>query len=89
MENLRGNVNTRLRKIGENNWNGAIFAAAGLERIHLRPENSIDLDWMLPAPARTARRSSCTSACNKIRRACQGSRAQNVTVCRYRDLAPT
>lgn len=59
IENLRGNVNTRLRKIDENNWNGAIFAAAGLERIHLRPENSIDLDWMLPAPAQGAITISC------------------------------
>src|SRR6185312_6796386 len=59
IENLRGNVNTRLRKIGENDWNGAIFAAAGLERIHLRPENSIDLDWMLPAPAQGAITISC------------------------------
>ena len=54
IENLRGNVNTRLRKVEENNWNGAVFAAAGLERIHLRPEKSIDLDWMLPAPAQGA-----------------------------------
>ena len=30
IENLRGNVNTRLRKVSEHNWNGAIFAAAGL-----------------------------------------------------------
>jgi hydroxymethylbilane synthase len=54
IENLRGNVNTRLRKVGEHSWNGAIFAAAGLERIDLRPENSVDLDWMLPAPAQGA-----------------------------------
>ncbi len=54
IENLRGNVNTRLRKVAESNWHGAIFAAAGLERIYLRPENSIDLDWMLPAPAQGA-----------------------------------
>jgi hydroxymethylbilane synthase len=54
IENLRGNVNTRLRKVEENDWNGAVFAAAGLERIHLRPEKSIDLDWMLPAPAQGA-----------------------------------
>jgi hydroxymethylbilane synthase len=54
LENLRGNVNTRLRKVEESNWNGAIFAAAGLERIELRPENSIELDWMLPAPAQGA-----------------------------------
>jgi hydroxymethylbilane synthase len=54
MVNLRGNVNTRLRKLAESNWNGAVFAAAGLERIGLRPRNSIDLDWMLPAPAQGA-----------------------------------
>lgn len=54
IENLRGNVNTRLRKVYESNWHGAIFAAAGLERINLRPENSIELDWMLPAPAQGA-----------------------------------
>lgn len=54
IENLRGNVNTRLRKMQEHDWHAAIFAAAGLERIHLRPEKSIDLDWMLPAPAQGA-----------------------------------
>ena len=59
IENLRGNVNTRLRKLKESEWNGAIFAAAGLERIHLRPENSVDLDWMLPAPAQGAIMIAC------------------------------
>lgn len=54
IENLRGNVNTRLKKLADSNWNGAIFAAAGLERINLRPEHSIELDWMLPAPAQGA-----------------------------------
>jgi len=51
---LRGNVNTRLQKLQDNNWNGAIFAAAGLERINLKSENYIDLDWMVPAPAQGA-----------------------------------
>lgn len=54
LENLRGNVNTRLRKVAESDWHGAIFAAAGLERIDLRPANAVDLDWMLPAPAQGA-----------------------------------
>lgn len=54
IENLRGNVNTRLRKVTESVWDGAIFAAAGLERIGLRPEKSVELDWMLPAPAQGA-----------------------------------
>jgi hydroxymethylbilane synthase len=54
IENLRGNVNTRLKKVSDHNWDGAIFAAAGLERIDLRPETSLDLDWMLPSPAQGA-----------------------------------
>jgi len=54
IHNLRGNVNTRLKKLAEENWDAAIFAAAGLERIHLRPAQSIELDWMLPAPAQGA-----------------------------------
>jgi hydroxymethylbilane synthase len=51
---LRGNVNTRMQKLHDNNWNGAIFAAAGLERINLKPQNYINLDWMIPAPAQGA-----------------------------------
>jgi hydroxymethylbilane synthase len=51
IHNLRGNVNTRLRKLAEEPWDAAIFAQAGLERIGLRPGKSIVLDWMLPAPA--------------------------------------
>jgi hydroxymethylbilane synthase len=51
---LRGNVNTRLQKLKDNNWDGAVFAAAGLERINLLPENYIVLDWMIPAPAQGA-----------------------------------
>jgi hydroxymethylbilane synthase len=54
LHNLRGNINTRLRKLGEESWDAAIFAQAGLERIHLRPEKSLVLDWMLPAPAQGA-----------------------------------
>lgn len=59
LDNLRGNVNTRIRKLEESNWNGAIFAGAGLERIGLRPSSSIDLDWMLPAPSQGAIMIAC------------------------------
>ncbi len=51
---LRGNVNLRMQKLADNDWNGAVFAAAGLERINLNPENLISLDWMIPAPAQGA-----------------------------------
>src|SRR5690606_9651477 len=48
------NVNTRLQKFEDSDWNGAIFAAAGIGRIDLRPEEAINLDWMVPAPAQGA-----------------------------------
>lgn len=51
---LRGNVNTRMQKLNESDWNGAVFAAAGLERINLKPDSFINLDWMIPAPAQGA-----------------------------------
>lgn len=51
---LRGNVNTRMQKLQDTEWNGAVFAAAGLERINIKPENYINLDWMIPAPAQGA-----------------------------------
>lgn len=52
--NIRGNVNTRLRKVEENKWHGAIFAAAGLHRIGLQHHIALYLDWMIPAPAQGA-----------------------------------
>lgn len=61
---LRGNVNTRLQKLKDNEWEGAIFAKAGLERLGFINGNEIKspsfvgpyqtIDWMLPAPAQGA-----------------------------------
>lgn len=51
---LRGNVNTRLQKLQESDWGGAVFAAAGLERLNLKPETNLSLGWMIPAPAQGA-----------------------------------
>jgi hydroxymethylbilane synthase len=80
-ENLRGNVNTRLRKLQENNWQGAIFAAAGLERIQLRPENSVDLDWMLPAPAQGAIMVACRLDDNFAFESCQPFNDEPTALC--------
>jgi hydroxymethylbilane synthase len=70
LHNLRGNVNTRLQKLAAENWDGAIFAAAGLERIGIRPANSIELDWMLPAPAQGAVVVVCRGEDDYCRQAC-------------------
>lgn len=53
-ENLRGNVQTRLRKLSESQWDGIIMAKAGLERVDLLPAQYETIGWMLPAPAQGA-----------------------------------
>jgi hydroxymethylbilane synthase len=81
MVNLRGNVNTRLRKVEENDWQGAIFAAAGLERIDLRPPTSIDLDWMLPAPAQGAIMVVCREDDGLSFQQCQTMNHEDTALC--------
>ena len=81
IENLRGNVNTRLRKVAESHWQGAIFAAAGLERIGVRPQNSVDLDWMLPAPAQGAIMVVCRSGDAAAFDACQSFNHAETALC--------
>jgi hydroxymethylbilane synthase len=81
IENLRGNVNTRVRKLKESNWNGAIFAAAGLERIGLRPRTSVDLDWMLPAPAQGAIMVVCRENDTSALNACSSLNDPDTTLC--------
>jgi hydroxymethylbilane synthase len=81
IENLRGNVNTRLRKLEESNWNGAIFAAAGLERIALRPTNATELDWMLPAPAQGAIMVVCRSNDEQLLQTCSQFNDTDTALC--------
>ena len=45
---LRGNVGSRMKKLKNNNWHGAIFAKAGLDRLSIDPENKTILNWMIP-----------------------------------------
>ncbi len=54
MVDLRGNVQTRMDKLFSSNWEGAIFAKAGLERAELLGAYYKELDWMIPAPAQGA-----------------------------------
>ena len=81
VHNLRGNVNTRLRKLEEENWDAAIFAQAGLERINLRPQNSIVIDWMLPAPAQGAIILVCRENDNLSFEACRNFNDAGTELC--------
>lgn len=81
IHNLRGNVNTRLRKLNEESWNAAIFAQAGLERVDLRPENSEVIDWMLPAPAQGAIMIVCRKEDGYTLEACGNFNDETTALC--------
>ena len=81
IENLRGIVQTRMKKLQENNWDAAVFAAAGLERIEERPENAIEVDWMLPAPAQGAIMVVCKHHDNEMIEACKSLNDKDTAAC--------
>jgi hydroxymethylbilane synthase len=83
IHNLRGNVNTRLKKLEAENWDAAIFAQAGLERIHLRPENSLVLNWMLPAPAQGAILIVCREDDDAVAKVCQPLNDSDTALCTH------
>lgn len=78
---LRGNINTRMQKLNDNDWNGAIFAAAGLERIGLEHEHTIGLTWMLPAPAQGAIMVVAMEADKEIRAICAELNHERTEIC--------
>ena len=80
---LRGNVNTRLQKLKDNPWDGAIFALAGLSRIKLLPnkDRHIKLDWMLPAPAQGAIMIAALKKNNNAVDACKELNDEETAVC--------
>lgn len=70
-ENLRGNMQRRLEKLSQSDWDGAVFARAGLDRIGLLPESHLLLDWMLPAPAQGAVMVVCRENDSNVMAACE------------------
>lgn len=84
IENLRGNVITRIQKVKESNWQGAIFAAAGLERLGLTENETgpqILLDWMLPAPAQGAVVIVCREKDTKMLEICAALNDEPTQIC--------
>lgn len=78
---LRGNVNSRLQKLIDNTWNGAIFAAAGLARIDILPDTHTVLDWMVPAPAQGAIMIMCREDDVKTLEVCRHLNDKNTNSC--------
>ena len=58
---IRGNVDTRVRKILDGQYDGGVLAGAGLMRLDLQAyiTHWLPLDWMLPAPGQGALAIQC------------------------------
>lgn len=56
VRDLRGNVDTRLRRVAEGRVDALVLAAAGLDRLRLAPEHvaALPLEEMVPAPGQGA-----------------------------------
>ena len=78
---IRGNVQTRIKKLRESNWDGAIFAAAGLQRLELDHEIALVLDWMIPAPAQGAVAVVCRENDAETAKTCQGFHHTETALC--------
>jgi len=78
---IRGNVQTRIKKLRESNWDGAIFAAAGLERLDLDHEIAMVLDWMVPAPAQGAVAVVCREDDKTTANICEGFHHKETALC--------
>jgi len=68
---LRGNVPTRLQKLKESNWHGAVFALAGLKRLSLSPTFLQKAEFMVPAPAQGVVAIVCRKNDERVVKACQ------------------
>ena len=80
---LRGNVTTRLEKLKNNYWDGAIFAAAGLTRLKLLPHKDkfIKLNWMIPAPAQGAVMIAALKKNEEFVNICQEINDEETSIC--------
>jgi hydroxymethylbilane synthase len=84
VENIRGNVQTRLQKLQASSWQGTILAAAGLERLELASLQTgpqLQLHWMLPAPAQGAIVIVCREDDHDIISACSALNDEATQIC--------
>ncbi len=81
IENLRGNVNTRIKKLNESHWHGAIFAAAGIERLGFGHVEGIELKWMVPAPAQGSIAIVCRKDNAEVLEICKALSHRETEIC--------
>lgn len=81
MVDIRGNIQTRLQKLHASDWDGAIFAAAGLTRLGLTDRRVLPLHWMVPAPGQGALGILIRGADNDLADLLQSIHHESTAVC--------
>ncbi len=84
VDNIRGNVISRIQKLKSSQWHGAIFAAAGLQRLQLTEKETgpqIRLQWMVPAPAQGAMAIICRQDDMQMINACAALNDNDTALC--------
>lgn len=80
---IRGNVDTRIRKVDEGQYAGTILALAGLKRLGLdaRATEIIPFDVVLPAPGQGALGIECRTDDDRVRRILNAFHDENTAAC--------
>ena len=78
---LRGNVQTRLDRLKSPETDGIILAAAGIERLGIKPPFSQKLHWMVPAPAQGAIVVLCRAEDESLLESCQSFNHRPTQIC--------
>ncbi len=81
---LSGDLSTQLQQFEDNDtWNAAIFSAAALGKLGLKPKNTINLDWMIPTPAQGAIAITALEENEGIREICAELNHEETQICTH------
>ena len=80
VENLRGNLQKRIEKLNKSDWGGALFAAAGLNRLGWKLQHQT-LNWMIPAPGQGAIAICCKSQETTLKKQLEALNCTQTALC--------
>jgi len=89
VELLRGNVETRLKRVADGDIDATLLAAAGLDRLGIDAGSAISVESMLPAPGQAAIGIECRADDDPIRTILQAINHDPTMACVFAERAFT
>lgn len=81
IESVRGNIQTRIKKLNNSKYKGIIMAKAAIDRLSIKNIQLKKLDWMIPAPAQGAIGIACLKKDKFIRKILSNINCVNTEFC--------